>query len=413
MRMRSYFLIAAVLIVIFNTAQANAGPSYGSIEWADVQRNPVLVSASDDAKVVLDNVRWGFVNGDPSKPVWKRTCLKMDRVKGIYFFLKPFPPEWLASHAFLAFEFDDASPLAAQDGKTSKMLVLSVEPKYRKGKTYGTSQTEGPMFIVFQLSTIEDYREVCSTEKARVLFPFRLSFNQKQSRDLLTVSIAAATKNKESDNAYSLLYNNCINNLFILFNSVIGENRKFRKNFFKALFNPRVSTPQLCVGTMKKAGLIAQALPPVYEMGIPETLTGAELERSAEMFRELSSKLNSLKANVFHNIDTGILTRAALKSLLFNADAEYSVWMFVPGAVPGNVSTGEYYVGEEFIRNIDSAADCGELKKAVGDPIEGYRRAVSARMRYKGYSEVYKFLDLNVSRVSDNVQRYVNAACVR
>lgn len=408
------FIIMAALFLCLTalSVSASAAGGYNSIKWADVQRTAVMAGQPQNATHVLDNIRWGFTDDDPHKPVWKRVAIKTSRVKNVYFFLKPFPPEWLVAHAFLLFEFEDDSPMVASDGARSRGLILSVEPKYRFGRSYGTPQTENPMYIVYQLSSREDYLQVCSIEKTKALFPFRLGFSRQQMSTLLANAIAASCNNVESANQYDLFKNNCINNLFDLFNTILSGEKKFRKSFFKSLANPRVSTPQLCVRTLRSFSLVTQALPPIKNMGVPVKLEGAELERSMAKAKEIQSTIDRISASVLHSIDTGVMNKDIIKTILYNSDADYAVWMHVPGVIPGSSETGEFFVGREFIDAIDSAKNDEQLKLVIISTLRRFKAAISVRMLFPGNS-LAVFVGSNVNRIYNSVTKYINAASVR
>jgi hypothetical protein len=409
------FIITAALffclICLSLPASASAG-GYNAIKWADVQRTAVSAVAPQKGVYISDNIRWGFADNDPHKPLWKRVSINSTRVRNVYFFLKPFPPEWLVAHAFLLFEFDDDSPMTASDGARSRGIILSVEPKYRFGRSYGTAQTENPMYIVYQLSSREDYLQVCAIEKTKALFPFRLGFTREQASKLLANAIAASCNNVESANQYDLFKNNCINNLFDLFNTVLIGEKKFRKNFFKSLANPRVSTPQLCVRTLRSFSLVTQALPPVKNIGAPVKLEGAELERSMAKAKEIQSTVDRLSASVLHAVDTGVMNKDIIKTMLYNADADYAVWMHVPGVVPGSAETGEFFVGREFIDAIDSAKNDEQLKLVIISTLRRFKAAIATRMLFPGQS-LAGFVGSNVNRIHNSVTKYINAACMR
>jgi hypothetical protein len=402
-----FFLFCAACLTA--PAPAAAEQNYNSIRWADVQRNPTLESRHSDGVFLLNNIRWGFENNDPQKPIWKKAVINIARVKNVYFFLKPFPPEWLVAHAFLLFEFEEDTPLLTTDGEKSRGLILSVEPAYRFGRSYGTPQTENPMYIVYQLSSREDYLQVCSIEKTRALFPFRLSFSKEQMTKLLSHTINTALGNITANNKYDLLKNNCINNLFVLFNSVMTNEKKIRKNFFKALANPRVSTPQLCVRTLRSLSLITQALPPVKNMGAPVKLTGIDLEKSMAKAKSLCGTIDRLSYTVLRAIDTQVMNKDIVKTILYNSDADYAVWMHVPGVIPGSRETGEFFIGEEFMASINAAKTDNELKTVLISAFKRFKAAVNLRMAYAG-PDISVFISSNVNRIHDSVTKYVNAA---
>ncbi len=409
-----YIMFFSLICAAFFAAPAScaAEPGYNSFKWAGVQRNPVLENRRPDGSFLLSNIRWGFENNDAQKPVWKKAVLNGARVKSVYFFLKPFPPEWLVAHAFLLFEFEEDFPLITTEGEASRGLILSIEPQYRFGRSYGTPQTENPMYIVYQLSSREDYLQVCSIEKTKALFPFRLNFNKQQKAKLLESVIAAACGNDTANNKYDLLKNNCINNLFDLFNTVLTSERKFRKNFFKSLANPRVSTPQLCVRTLRSFSLIAQALPPVKNMNAPIKLAGADLEKSSAKAKTLCGAVDRLSYTILRAIDTQVLNKYTLKTILYNKDADYAVWMHVPGVIPGSPETGEFFAGEEFTAAIDAAKNDKELKAVLISAFKNFKAAINLRMSYAG-ADVSVFIGSNVSRIHDSITKYVKASIIR
>jgi hypothetical protein len=63
----------------------------------------------------------------------------------VFFCLRPFPPYWLASHAFLFFEFREGAQIVSGSGEKARGMILSIEPQYPADKTYGTPMRGGPI----------------------------------------------------------------------------------------------------------------------------------------------------------------------------------------------------------------------------------------------------------------------------
>lgn len=371
-------------------------------ETAGVQRSPALASASGDILKVM-NVRWGFedfASLSATKPVWRTVSIDASAVSDVYFCLKPFPPSWLFAHAFLLFEFGGEDSVKTEKGERTSALALSVEPVYLKGTTYGRPYSKGPYQVVFQLSSREDYLGLATVAKSRAIYPFRLALSSAQKKELLKQAVEASWNNEPETNIYSFLGNNCINSVFMVINRILPAGRKYNKNL-KIIFNPNVSTPQLCVNALASFGLLAEKEPAI------NLFAGRDAEArpaSAEKIAAAKATISETRADFLRAVERAPLSAAETAGILFDDLTGTASCLYVPPTRPFADDAGGFTAGKDFRERIAGAGDPARLKAAVGSLFDEYSRAVAARMGMPG-PDISEFVAGNMRSLKDRLKR--------
>lgn len=226
---------------------------------------PAALVSSRSEIMVIDNLRWNF---DPradegrGKADFRRTTIDLSKVTRAIFVIEPFPPEAVAGHAMLFFEFAHGGITSLDGMASSKGLVLSIEAFLSKDQKYGLVEGLKKKFrIVYQLSTIEDRLEISLEQRHHKLKPFELELTVQQTRELLRASLDSACLDHSAE-FYNTLVNNCTNNLVRLINMVVEPGRRVREWLIpRILYNPRATVPVLVPDKMMKKGLIRKELP--------------------------------------------------------------------------------------------------------------------------------------------------------
>jgi tetratricopeptide (TPR) repeat protein len=369
--------------------------------FSDVQRSPEIIEKKGDILKVL-NVRWGFEDFaqlTANKPVWRSASIDASKVTDVYFCLKPFPPEWLVAHAFLIFELEEKYPMTTTDGKASRGLILSVEPKYRSGSSYGSPQLENPMYIVFQLSSREDYLGLSAVTKSKAIYPFRLKLDKNQKKELLKKAIEASWTNIPETNTYSLLENNCINNLFMIINRILPDGKKYKKDL-EIAFNPNVSTPQLCVSALDSFGLLAEKAPAV------NLFSGRDADSKpagAEKIAAAEAAITTAKTAFLSAVDEGSLNAQKTRKILFDEITGTASCLYVPPVKPFTANAGEFTAGKEFREKLSGASDAAKLKLYTEGLFAAYLKAVKKRMEMQG-PDISGFIKKNMNDLKKRIQ---------
>ncbi len=396
--------IIICLLFLFAAAEAKLPDDFAS---AGVQKKAEPGSKKGSV-LEIKNVRWGFESPErhgANKPKWRDIEIDAGRVKDVYFCVKPFPPEWLVAHTFLIFEFDEEGPVVTNFNERSKSLVLSIEPIYTAGKTYGKSMTKGPMFIVYQLSSYEDYMLICNIERSKVVFPFRLNLTPELKQKLLINALDAAFTCDFP--RYDLFTNNCINNLFELFNTILPDKKHYFKTFFNnKIWNPNVSTPQLCINALKRYSLFGQKIAPIKFTGDisvkPKQFEGRDREIAAAKIIDIKKTAAGLKNIIIENIENGVLNHDNLQTLFYNGATQSLLYFYVPPVFPDEACYKEFKIGPEFINN-SKGPDASPYFSRV---IDSYTQAVEERLLLEG-PDVYDFLKLSLLGAKKSVEDFV------
>ncbi len=370
-------------------------------ESAGVQRSPVIIGKNGDI-IKIANIRWGFEDFaqlTARKPLWRNVSIDTSKIREVYFCLKPFPPAWLFAHGFILFEFDGKDAVTTSKGERTSALVLSVEPVYFKGTTYGMPYSPGPYQVIFQLSSREDYLGLATVAKSKTIYPFKLNLDKNGEKKLLKQTIEAAWLNTPETNTYSFLENNCINNLFMVINRILPGDKKYKKDL-KIIFNPNVSTPQLCISALAGFGLLAEKSPAVNLFSGRDTESkpaGAEKTAAAEAL------ITSAKKVFYAAIDGDMLNAEKTRKIIFNDITGTASYFYVPPVRPFAVNAGEFSVGKEYRDKLSRASGTAGLKSFADGLFNAYIRAVKTRMEMNG-PDISGFIIKNMNDLKKKIQ---------
>lgn len=244
----------------------------GKIEVPEVEheayQRPAKLLANADGIMTVSNLRIDIAQ-DPKTATptaihtWADAKIDTDKVVKAYLLVKPFAPKFLAAHTLLAFDFEQGG-VVSKSGKESKDLVLTIEAYKKIGQSYGLIKTMKKNFdIVWVLTTIKNYAELNvnfnkSSDCEIVVYPIR--FNREQTKALLTETIKQACVNRQGE-YYNTLRNNCTNNLVILLNRVLPEDKQIKLWAIPSMiYNPKATMPLSVVKTLKKKGIIGEPI---------------------------------------------------------------------------------------------------------------------------------------------------------
>ncbi|OGR75945.1 MAG: hypothetical protein A2X32_10125 [Elusimicrobia bacterium GWC2_64_44] len=226
------------------------------------KRRPALVLDANPAALKVANVRWQY-NPYPSDQEfdWATATIKPELIKEVYFVKKPFAPEWIAAHSLLAFTFEKGG-LTDANGNESQALVLTIEAFLREGQAYDLKEGLKDKFgIVWLLTTWEDYvTRTALVDQAR-LIPYAVkNLSHAQKADMVREAVRLAGVNREGE-YYHTITNNCTNNLLIVINRVLPENRRIRMWTIPYLaYNVRATMPVMVPKYLQGKGLLGPEL---------------------------------------------------------------------------------------------------------------------------------------------------------
>ncbi|MDD2806463.1 MAG: DUF4105 domain-containing protein [Elusimicrobiales bacterium] len=238
------------------------------------KRKPARVLADAPEAMTVANVRWQY-NPYPQddKFDWATATIKPELVKEVYFVKKPFAPEWIAAHSLLAFTFEKGG-LTDANGNESQALVLTIEAFLREGQVYDLKEGLKNKFgIVWLLTTWEDYvTRTALVDQAR-LIPYAVkNLSRAQKADMVREGVRLAGVNREGE-YYHTITNNCTNNLLIVMNRVLPENRRIRMWTIPYLaYNVRATMPVMVPGYLQGKGLLGPELGVINDTNYKEPL---------------------------------------------------------------------------------------------------------------------------------------------
>lgn len=206
----------------------------------------------------IDNVRWHSSHPQENVFDWRSARVDVSKLKNIYFVKKPFPPEWIAAHSLMLFTFEKGGLIDASGNETDSM-VLSIEAFLREGQEYSLTEGMKDRFnIVWLLATWKDYIERTvyfdKDSDRLVLYPVNISGEQK--KQLLSYAIEQAAVNRAGE-YYNTITNNCTNNLVILINKTLPENKRIKLWKIPYLvYNLRATMPVWVPGYLESKGIL-------------------------------------------------------------------------------------------------------------------------------------------------------------
>lgn len=416
-RSRRFFPVLFVLVfalsLVFSVSVSAVDAQQGESKWNIRQRPAQLVSKDAAGVYKISNFRWGFDEGstyEKLSPKWRTATIDTGKVKDVLFIVKPFAPEWIAAHCLLFFVMEDSSPVVSENRETSKGFCLSIEARLQKGQTYSLMQGNfGKFFIVYQLSCVEDYVQICSLEGKR-LIPYRLKLTAEQKAAFARYVLDESLVDRD-DEKYNTVINSCTNNLFIMLNYVLPPNQQFKEWILKkVLYNLSISMPRTAGKILKKHDLVAETLPVIKPASenrrdlTTKEMTGADLDSAKARLAKLEAKVDEVKNVVVSAVSEGLVAKDTLKTLVYDEVSECVSNLHIPGVVPGEANNGEFFIGKQFADNLDSAATTDEVVKQVVLAFDAYKQALPKRVLLEG-PDVFNHLNTQMDSMKKSVDQ--------
>ena len=221
------------------------------------RRRQAKLLSDKDGQLVMDNVRT-LLGEKPSADSfdWTTASIRPELIKNVYFVKKPFAPEIVAAHSFFLFTFESGG-LRDAAGNEPAGLTLSIEGRTRVGQNFSPiSGMRNKFGIIWHLATWEDYAaRTVHLEKGH-LVPYPVLFSHEQKVKLLRESMTLAAVDREGE-FYNTVTNNCTNNLLIIFNRVLPENRQIKLWAIPyMIYNAKATMPLMVISDLQKRGII-------------------------------------------------------------------------------------------------------------------------------------------------------------
>ncbi|OGR45308.1 MAG: hypothetical protein A2X35_03420 [Elusimicrobia bacterium GWA2_61_42] len=216
---------------------------------------PALFLGEQAGALRVDNLRWLEPTAAAHDFTWVSAAIRPELVKEIYFVTKVQPPG-IAGHSLLFYEFEDGGFTDAA-GRKSKGFFLSVEAYAREGQDYsllaGFKKTYN---IIWLLTNFEDYA-LDSTAFGKEWMNFYPLLTDKALKEKMTRdTVALATLNREGE-WYHSTRNNCTNNLVMMINHGLPENKRVRMwTIPHLIYNFYATTPPMVPGYLGRKGVL-------------------------------------------------------------------------------------------------------------------------------------------------------------
>lgn len=423
---RNFIIFVALIVVISLSGAASAQAP----DWNTKQRPAELISKTADGLYQMANIRWGFEKSDDYSnltPFWRNASIDVNKISDVLFIVKPFEPEWLAAHCLFIFKFSE--PFTSDQNEKADGLVLSIEARLLKGQKYSLLKGNfGKFFIVYQLGTEADYLQYCAIEKKRMI-PYKLNLTHEQKVELLKNTIEESIKNRDNEK-YNTINNSCTNNLFLLLNTVLPKEQKFKEWILKkVIYNMGISFPRTAGKMLKKHDLVAEQLPimvpgeaksgamaalagefntAVSKSGAPDLnmLSGDKLVIANKKAAGISVKADKIKAAFIEAINEGAITKDMIRSTMYSEDAEQLLGLYVPGVDPGDEEKTGFVVGSEFDEKLSAINNSAELSDYMSELFDSYKAAAAKRLQLEG-PDVSNYLDANLNALYKGLDRSV------
>lgn len=235
------------------------------IEHEAYQR-PAKMLSNSKGLMTVSNIRWD-ISQDPSSKEkkalhrWEDVTIDPEKIIKAYYVVKPFAPKFLAAHTLLAFTFEPGGAVN-KAGEDTRTIVLTIEAYKKLGQTYGLIKTMKKEYdIVWILTTLRNYADLNvnynkSSDTELTIYP--INFNREQAKALLIETIKQSCVNRLGE-YYNTIRNNCTNNLVILMNRVLPENKRMKLWTIPGmLYNYRSTMPLSVVKMLKKKKFIGE-----------------------------------------------------------------------------------------------------------------------------------------------------------
>ena len=234
-------------------------PKAGEVIPAPYQprRRQATILENKAGEFVMGNVRMTEAEVPPADAYdWTTMRIKPELIKNVYFIKKPFKPEVVAAHSFLVFTFEKGG-LKDAKGREPMALALSIEGKTRTDQTFSPlTGLKNSFGIIWSLSTWEEYAARTIYHEKGHLVPYPVKFTHEQKVKLLQESLTLAAVNREGE-FYHTITNNCTNNLLILFNRVLPQDRQIKLwTIPYMVYNVKATMPLMVITNLQKRGIL-------------------------------------------------------------------------------------------------------------------------------------------------------------
>lgn len=223
-------------------------------------QKPAKLVLNEDGIIKMASVRCGRKAGtSKDKPDfnWRTVTMKPDLIKEVYFIKKPFPPEFIAAHCLMFFQFEKGGCFD-HHGNPMAGVVLTIEAYQKENQSYSLVKGMQKEFgIIWILTSWKDYvLETCKYTDYK-LIPYKVLFNQDQKKKLLLEAMKQSSVNRSGE-FYHTTRNNCTNNLVILMNEFAEKKVRFW-TLPSMIYNVRATMPTMVPSYLNKKGMISTA----------------------------------------------------------------------------------------------------------------------------------------------------------
>lgn len=222
------------------------------------KRRPARILSKTESVYEVENIRWEPKSFEPSNYQWRNFKVDISKLKDVYFVKKPFTPEFIAAHSMLLFKFEKGGVINDM-GEETDSFVLSIEAYLREGQSYSLVDGMRNKFnIIWLFATWKDYsyRTMLYDMDSRSLILYSVNLSLFQKKELLEYALVQASVNREGE-YYNTITNNCTNNLVILINKTLPENKRIKLWEIPYLvYNVRATMPNLVVDYLKGKGIL-------------------------------------------------------------------------------------------------------------------------------------------------------------
>lgn len=207
----------------------------------------IRIVQKTDEFIEIENMRWGFPDGNLDSAVFKRTKIYFDNIENVYYWSKNFPPKYIGAHGMLMFKMRSSNDVIADDGSKDIGFVVSVEAWLRTDQSYSIfgGMLPGKYPLIYTVTSYKDGIQRAINVGKLTIGQYKLELTPEQKRQLVVNSLIESAKDK-SDTSYHTTRNSCVTCAFDLLNDVLTKDKRLRMWIIpKVLRNPRVVLPRL------------------------------------------------------------------------------------------------------------------------------------------------------------------------
>ncbi|MBF0406620.1 MAG: DUF4105 domain-containing protein [Candidatus Riflebacteria bacterium] len=223
------------------------------------QRTMKLVSERDGVFTV-GNFRFrqkpGSYTAGLEEHHYRIARIKPDMIDNVYLVLKPFEPKWLAAHSLFLFTFKGKDAITTTKGETTDGMCLTIEAQQRKDQSFSLADGFKNIFgNAWILTSYEDYMEEIIFRKEELhLYPLVMTHDQKKNLVIECLRIGSVNRAGEY---YHTITNNCTNNLLLMMNRVLPEEKRIDMWTIPSMvYNLKATTPVAVPKYLMKKSLI-------------------------------------------------------------------------------------------------------------------------------------------------------------